>query len=699
MERAETIVVRKGLGVRLVALTVSFFAIFGIVLSGLAWLRARFDLEHALHGRGVALAVNLASNAAFGVRVADLESVENLLSAILEHEDMLYVVVHDAEGATFATKRQAKTTAAPPAAPKSPPDRTVVVRVNGDVDEVQAPIIATPISIEGEATGKPVRVGYVRLGLSREGLAAKLRDAMLTSGAVVIIAVLLAFFGLGRLIRPLVQPLGEMALAAQGIAAGKLSTKIDETHQGELGVLARAFAGMARSLRQTISDFRNVASKTRDTSADVRAQAAEVVQKAQSQVASADNAFRAVANIEASSKNVAESVSRLAAAADVSSTSLDDMRGQIALVTTNANDLAANAEGATVGMVEMARSIQQVGKAIGTLAGAAEQTISAVQEISSSLKSVEQQAQTATQLSEEVANEAETQGIDAVERNIEGMERIKETVNTSVTAMRRLGARAEQIGEVLNVINDVNEQVNLLALNASIIAAQAGEHGRGFSVVAGEIKALARRTSTSTGEIADQIAGMQKESRDALSSIASGEERVADGVRLAGETERVLRAILERSRISALTARSIETSTSQQTVGMSQIANAMEQIGVMVEDITRTSKQQTASAERTRQSADDMRKSAGEAQRAVQSLADASTQIAGAVDEVRNMIRDILDATEKQERGSAELGRDIATIRDAARAALVTIEKMTGDIGELGKGTETLLVSVLHFEA
>ena len=110
----------------------------------------------------------------------------------------------------------------------------------------------------------------------------------------------------------------------------------------------------------------------------------------------------------------------------------------------------------------------------------------------------------------------------AVRETIDAMETSRRSVLDANSVVARLGQRSAEIGTILNVIDDIAEQTNLLALNASILAAQAGEHGKGFSVVAAEIRDLSERTATSTKEIGSLIHAVQEEVQNALDSMSAG---------------------------------------------------------------------------------------------------------------------------------------------------------------------------------
>jgi len=153
----------------------------------------------------------------------------------------------------------------------------------------------------------------------------------------------------------------------------------------------------------------------------------------------------------------------------------------------------------------LSATIKEVANNSAELAGAAQETQSAIMQIASSVKEVEQRAKESSVLSDKVKTDATTFGMSSIGKAIDGMQDIKVSVEKTAGYIKKLGGRSEEIGKILNIIDEVTDQTTLLALNAAILAAQAGEHGKGFSVVADEIKNLAERTSESTQEIGELI--------------------------------------------------------------------------------------------------------------------------------------------------------------------------------------------------
>ncbi|MEM9296449.1 MAG: methyl-accepting chemotaxis protein, partial [Planctomycetota bacterium] len=187
-------------------------------------------------------------------------------------------------------------------------------------------------------------------------------------------------------------------------------------------------------------------------------------------------------------------------------------------VASTAQQIAASSTELSTGIDEQSTQVQQVSAAI--------------EEMSSSVIEVAGKAAEASQQAERSGEQA-SQGGDIVRETVSGMQSIDEAVTASAASVQELGKRGEQIGEVITVINDIADQTNLLALNAAIEAARAGEHGRGFAVVADEVRKLADRTVKATEEISESIQSIQSETNQAVQRMSAGTDQVKTGVELA----------------------------------------------------------------------------------------------------------------------------------------------------------------------
>jgi len=255
---------------------------------------------------------------------------------------------------------------------------------------------------------------------------------------------------------------------------------------------------------------------------------------------------------------------------------MDKLQALIKEVAGVTNEVASAATQIAASNEEMAQGMQQQQSQTG-------QVSAAVEEMSVSITEVAQKASDAARKSVEAGEQA-TRGGGVVEQTIEGMNAISEQVNESAVAVGELGKRGEQIGEVISVINDIADQTNLLALNAAIEAARAGEHGRGFAVVADEVRKLAERTQKATEEVAESIRAIQGETSHAVERMQSGREQVGAGVTLAQEAGASLTEIVTASRSVAEMIQSIAAAAEQQSAASTEVSRSVESINAVTNE-------------------------------------------------------------------------------------------------------------------
>jgi methyl-accepting chemotaxis protein len=221
-------------------------------------------------------------------------------------------------------------------------------------------------------------------------------------------------------------------------------------------------------------------------------------------------------------------------------------------------------------------------------------TSSAVEQLTVSMKQVSNNAEASAEAARRALDAAE-QGNRSVRDTLEGMQRIRSSVQATAKRIKSLGDRSLEISEIVNVINDITEQTNLLALNAAIEAARAGEAGRGFAVVADEVRKLAEHSRAATKDIAALIKAIQAETNDAVIVMEEGTREVEIGAKLADQAGRALDAISSVVRQSAELVQEISLASKQQVRGTEGVANAMQ----IISNITRQTSQGARQTSRT----------------------------------------------------------------------------------------------------
>ena len=254
----------------------------------------------------------------------------------------------------------------------------------------------------------------------------------------------------------------------------------------------------------------------------------------------------------------------------------------ISSVRATVQGMADTAQQVAAANKEVSLGVQNVGRAALVQNEATSAAAAAVEEISVSIGEVAAHADSTEQAAHKVGDVAQS-GEELSMRASKTILSLAESVKESAQQIESLGQRTEQISHVVAVIKEVADQTNLLALNAAIEAARAGEAGRGFAVVADEVRKLAERTGQATQEIGNMIGGIQNETRQAVDGMRSGADEVEESVRLVQEAREALRGINEQMKTTVGMVGEITQSSAEQRAAMTELARNVERVAAMTE--------------------------------------------------------------------------------------------------------------------
>jgi twitching motility protein PilJ len=278
--------------------------------------------------------------------------------------------------------------------------------------------------------------------------------------------------------------------------------------------------------------------------------------------------------------------------------SLRDLVTGINRASEQVNSATGAAQGTSVALLEAAEmQSQQI-----------TETSEAVNNMTRSILQVSTNASQASQVAQR-SLEAATQGSQAVQNTIAGMNGIREQIQETSKRIKRLGESSQEIGEIVELISDITEQTNILALNAAIQAASAGEAGRGFTVVAEEVQRLAERSSEATKQIGAIVKTIQTDTNSAVAAMEKSTEGVVEGARLSDEAGRALTEIETVTNNLARLIQSISAATEAQTQVASVVSSNMKQIQEITTLTTEGTKQTTASVGELTKLAEELRES------------------------------------------------------------------------------------------
>ena len=285
-----------------------------------------------------------------------------------------------------------------------------------------------------------------------------------------------------------------------------------------------------------------------------------------------ENAARQLALNSRSTLDGSDELARIGRSYNLLMDALDHAIGNIQKFTLRVNETVASVASIAAG----------INQASITQTDAAQSTAASVEEVAVSVQLVAENSNHAAEISEAVLRKAQ-QSIDSLEETRAQFEAIAGTLNGAGDVTRKLADRSENISSIVNVIREIAEQTNLLALNAAIEAARAGEQGRGFAVVADEVRKLAERTATATQEIGQLLSGIQGEIGQVVVAMQQGQTQMNSGQEMVGAARQLVEEIGDEARSSAQNVHSIADSTREQGIAANAIAQRIEQIVQMAD--------------------------------------------------------------------------------------------------------------------
>jgi methyl-accepting chemotaxis protein len=455
----------------------------------------------------------------------------------------------------------------------------------------------------------------------------KLRNIMIS--LFIISAILVAVIAL-LFANAIAKPIKMMSDVAGEMAQGKIDQDVTYKSKDEIGVLANSFRDMI-TFQKAMASSADLLSNG-DLTADITPKSDEDVLGV---------AFKrmllklreTISQVASNARNLNTASNELASASDQAGQATSQIATTIQQVARGTTQQTEAATHSAASVEELRRAIENVSQGAQAQAEAVSKMASLTGNLSASIEKVAGNANAVTVESNNAATAARD-GSTTVVETVHGMESIREKVGLSAKKVQEMGNRSDQIGAIVETIDDIASQTNLLALNAAIEAARAGEHGKGFAVVADEVRKLAERSSSATKEIGSLIKGIQQTVAEAVSAMNESATEVETGVERASRAGEALDNILKAAEAVNHQAQQAANGVAQMGALANELVAAADDVSAIVEENTAATEEMAAGSSEITQAIDNIASVSEENSAAVEEVSASAEEMTAQVEEV-----------------------------------------------------------------
>jgi len=449
--------------------------------------------------------------------------------------------------------------------------------------------------------------------------------------------------------------------------------EVDLTVAAELGPSFGALSSAWQEIVDSRTKALALAERVGDLPEKVGGTFVAIERSASSQEEVVEETASLVAHMRTSMTSIGDQVEQLLRSADESASSVLEMESSIDEVARNSATLHRVVEASTSSVHEMGASIRQVAQGAEQVQQMAEDTAAAVIEMDRSIQEVSGHAHEAAALTQSAHAGAES-GSEAVRATIDDIEQISSLTSEAKERLGDLVSRISKIGNILAAIDEINDETNLLSLNAAIIAAQAGEQGKAFLVVANHVKTLARRTAGSTQDIERLIANIELDSGGAVRAMEAGIEAVQAGVDRSRAAGDALSTIQESCRDASERVGEIARATAEQSRNSKGVAETTQRTSTHIQQISEAMGEQRRASEEMLANAESALESGQHVHRSTEEQRTTSRYITQAISQIRDMIRAIGEQTTVHARASEDVSAAVISLLENAKRSGQSLE-------------------------
>ena len=632
--------VRRKLRVMMMAASTAALLLACFVLLGYDLFTARQTSASHLSTLSEIIADNSKAALSFG----DAKAASEVLSALKAESHVRAAYIFDKQGQVFASYHAQGAESTVPA-----------LRNPGTYFESGKMMLCRRMSLGSDD------IGAVYLESDTAELTERYRRYLVILALVMLLSWFAAYLASSRLHRTITRPLDELIHAARAVGeSGDLDQEIKVDRKDELGELARSFQAMVVYVKEMAALSEAIARGDLTVRVEPRS--------------ASDMLGNAFANMLAGLRDIVVSVRSSAAqvasgSGKVANASVDSAKASQA-ASNSINEVTSTIE-------EMTVNVQHVASNTQVQASSVSETSSSIEQMVTSIKRVTDTANVLMDISRRSQQEVQA-GLQTMDKATDGLTRINNSIDSSAGMIAQLGQRVDEIGKIVEVIDDISEQTNLLALNAAIEAARAGDHGLGFAVVADEVRKLAEKSAQSTKEISELIQNIQKEARRAVENMQKSTAVVNEGLAMGNELSAALKKISSVVTEVNKFAQEIGAATNEQADGSTQIAAATLRLNQITEEINCAVQEQSSGAQAMSRTMESMRDT-------VQLQTNASAELAASAEQMSRMSQRLIESTDRflldaTENRVARNEKQFVRHSTPTRASAIRVAEETADL-------------------
>jgi methyl-accepting chemotaxis protein len=486
--------------------------------------------------------------------------------------------------------------------------------------------------------------------------------------------------------------------AAEELGAGATITRLDADQPGsEFGQVAGAFNRIFELMSTVAHRVLGIVHSMQSLPARIIDSMQEIQSSADAQEEAVEETASLLANINTSMNDINQQIEKLQRSSEDSASSILQMGSSVDEVARNAATLHESVETSTSSVHEMGASIKQVALSAEQVERIAEETAASMLEMDRVVQEVTGHAKEASELTQKVTEGAD-RGSEAVSETISDIQLIRDRTSEARATLGQLVDRISKIGGILNVIGEINDETNLLSLNAAIIAAQAGEQGKAFLVVANHVKTLAKRTASSTKDIERLVQDVQDESVQAVDAMSAGIEAIETGVMRSQAAGNALREILDSSREAYARVEGIARATDEQSRSSKLVSKATQETSSQIQQISTAMAEQSKVSEQMLQNAEASLDICRHVHSSTEEQRETGRYITESISTITDMIRLIKENAATHGRASESVAEAVMRLLENAQRSGQQIPEINGMLRELSEGAEVIIGELSRFE-